>query len=143
MTDSQETVPQVEVVSETKPDIVIPTIQVESSTGEVTTVAANTSTSQQMVSSLLEKLTKLWSNYFGEKPKISLNVVITALLAIPLLILASATLNFINSIPLLPSVLEIVGFGTAIWFTYRFLLLAQTRQELMNYIGSWKQRIFG
>jgi hypothetical protein len=141
--DSQEKVPQTEVVVETKTDIVVPAIAVESTTGEVTTVAADASTSQQMVSSLLAQLQKLWSTYFGEKPKISLNVVITALLAIPLLILSSATLNFINSIPLLPSILEIVGFGAAIWFTYRYLLLAQTRQELTNYIGAWKQKIFG
>ncbi|CAN1208706.1 CAAD domain-containing protein [Tumidithrix helvetica PCC 7403] len=143
MTDSQEKVPTTEVISDIKPDIAVPAIQLESSTGEVTTVAPTPSTSQQMVSNLLEQLTKLWSTYFGENQKISLNVVITALLAIPLLILASATLNFINSIPLLPSILEIVGFGALIWFTYRYLLLAQTRQELMDNIGAWKQKIFG
>jgi hypothetical protein len=92
---------------------------------------------------LWEQVNQLWEQYFGEGKKSNLVLVITILITIPLLIAASALLGFLNKLPVLPSIFELVGFGYSVWFVYRYLLFAHTRQEITDAIASWKQKIFG
>ena len=90
-----------------------------------------------------EQVTQLWDEYFGEGKKSNLTIAIIVVSTIPLLIAASALLGFLNKLPLLPSVFELVGFGYSGWFIYRYLLLANTRKELTDAIGTWKNKVFG
>ncbi len=90
-----------------------------------------------------EQVTQLWDEYFGEGKKSNLTIAIIVITTIPLLIAASALLDFLNKLPLLPSVFELVGFGYSGWFIYRYLLLANTRKELTDAIGTWKNKVFG
>ncbi|KAL1828621.1 hypothetical protein ACET3Z_007033 [Daucus carota] len=56
----------------------------------------------------------------------------------------SATLvGAINSIPLLPKILELVGLGYTGWFVYRYLLFKSSRKELASDIESLKKKIAG
>ncbi|KAL8114080.1 protein CURVATURE THYLAKOID 1A, chloroplastic [Apium graveolens] len=56
----------------------------------------------------------------------------------------SATLvGAINSIPLLPKILELVGLGYTGWFVYRYLLFKSSRKELATDIESLKKKIAG
>jgi len=41
------------------------------------------------------------------------------------------------------SIFELVGFGYSVWFIYRYLLLANTRQELTDAIAAWKNKVLG
>jgi glutamyl-tRNA synthetase len=43
----------------------------------------------------------------------------------------------------LPSLFELVGFVYSVWFIYRYLLLANTRKELIDGITAWKSKVFG
>ncbi|KAK8959612.1 hypothetical protein KSP40_PGU007945 [Platanthera guangdongensis] len=63
--------------------------------------------------------------------------------AIVALWLSSALIGAINSIPLLPKLLELVGVGYTGWFVYRYLLFKSSRKELAEDIESLKKRIAG
>nr|GMC80051.1 protein CURVATURE THYLAKOID 1A, chloroplastic-like [Ipomoea batatas]GMC89452.1 protein CURVATURE THYLAKOID 1A, chloroplastic-like [Ipomoea batatas] len=56
----------------------------------------------------------------------------------------SATLvGAINSIPLLPKIMELVGLGYTGWFVYRYLLFKSSRKELATDIEQLKKKITG
>ncbi len=54
-----------------------------------------------------------------------------------------AILGAINEVPLLNPVFEIVGIGYTTWFVYRYLLKAESRQELSSEINTLKNQILG
>ena len=97
----------------------------------------------QISNDVWKQVTQLWDEYFGEGKKSNITIAIIVITAIPLLIAASALLDFLNKLPLLPSVFELVGFGYSGWFIYRYLLLANTRKELTDAIATWKNKVFG
>ncbi|EPS60196.1 hypothetical protein M569_14608 [Genlisea aurea] len=49
----------------------------------------------------------------------------------------------IDSIPLLPKVLELVGLGYSLWFTTRYLIFKENRDELVDKFEKIKQQIVG
>ncbi len=97
----------------------------------------------EMTNEIWQQVIQAWEEYFGEGKKSNLTIAITIIATIPILIAASALLDFLNKLPLLPSVFELVGFGYSGWFVYRYLLLANTRKELLDAIAAWKQKVFG
>ncbi|GBG68858.1 hypothetical protein CBR_g3552 [Chara braunii] len=56
---------------------------------------------------------------------------------------SSTIIGAINSVPLLPKVMELVGLGYSGWFIYRYLLFKDTRQELVSEIDELKAKITG
>lgn len=97
------------------------------------------------VDDVFKILTNLWeqvSGYLGQQ-KQPLTLVAIGVMAIFGLILATTTLRVIHAFPLLPSLLELVGFGFALWFSYRYLVMAERRQELANLLTQFRQRILG
>ncbi|PUZ77577.1 hypothetical protein GQ55_1G383800 [Panicum hallii var. hallii] len=63
--------------------------------------------------------------------------------AIVALWLTSVIVGAINSVPLLPKIMELVGLGYTGWFVYRYLLFKEGRKELADDIESLKKRIAG
>ncbi len=57
--------------------------------------------------------------------------------------LTLAVLSAVNEIPLLAPTFEIVGIGYTVWFVWRYLLQASTRNELTSEIDGLKSEIFG
>ncbi|KAL7083167.1 hypothetical protein ACP275_14G145000 [Erythranthe tilingii] len=57
--------------------------------------------------------------------------------------LASVVVGAVNSVPLLPKVLELVGLGYTGWFVYRYLLFKSSRKELATDIEAIKKKIAG
>jgi hypothetical protein len=53
-----------------------------------------------------------------------------------------ALLDAINDIPLLSVMLECIGLGYVIWFIYRYLLTATSRQELAGEIQNFQKQVF-
>jgi isoleucyl-tRNA synthetase len=72
-------------------------------------------------------------------------LVILMLLAIVSLAvyLTVAVLNTLNEIPLVEGFYKSVGLGYLIWFGYRYLLKAATRQEFSDFLKSWTEEVFG
>ncbi|XP_010555402.1 PREDICTED: protein CURVATURE THYLAKOID 1D, chloroplastic-like [Tarenaya hassleriana] len=63
--------------------------------------------------------------------------------ALVVLYLASAVIGSVESIPLLPKLLEVVGLGYTLWFTTRYVLFKKNRQELSAKIEEIKQQVLG
>ncbi|XP_047314959.1 protein CURVATURE THYLAKOID 1A, chloroplastic-like isoform X2 [Impatiens glandulifera] len=57
--------------------------------------------------------------------------------------LSSIVVGAINSVPLLPKIMELVGLGYTGWFVYRYLLFKQSRKELATDIDALKKKIAG
>ena len=97
----------------------------------------------KVTSEILGTVQQTWDNYFGEGKQSNVTLAIIILLTIPAYIAASTLLDILNKLPVLPSVFELVGFGYSVWFVYRYLLLANTRKELIDGITAWKNKVFG
>ncbi|KAE8699789.1 Protein CURVATURE THYLAKOID 1A [Hibiscus syriacus] len=57
--------------------------------------------------------------------------------------LSSILVVAINSVPLLPKIMELVGLGYTGWFVYRYLLFKSSRKELATDIEALKSKIAG
>merc|ERR1711953_1083649 len=66
---------------------------------------------------------------------------ITAAGAVVGISVAGGLLSTIDSIPLLPKLMELVGTGYSGWFAYRYLLNKESRKELIADIESVKEKI--
>ncbi|GAV59246.1 DUF4308 domain-containing protein [Cephalotus follicularis] len=56
---------------------------------------------------------------------------------------ASAVVGAIDSIPLFPKLMEVVGLGYTLWFSIRYLLFKKNRDELTAKIEELKQQVLG
>ncbi|BBN00009.1 hypothetical protein MPTK1_1g25670 [Marchantia polymorpha subsp. ruderalis] len=57
--------------------------------------------------------------------------------------LSSTIVGAINSVPLLPKLMELIGLGYTGWFVYRYLLFKSSRKELVEDIEELKGKITG
>ncbi|XWS32089.1 hypothetical protein CRYUN_Cryun23aG0130500 [Craigia yunnanensis] len=57
--------------------------------------------------------------------------------------LSSILVGAINSVPLLPKIMELVGLGYTGWFVYRYLLFKSSRKELATDIEALKKKLAG
>ncbi|KAK4742739.1 hypothetical protein SAY87_000740 [Trapa incisa] len=57
--------------------------------------------------------------------------------------LSSVVVGAVNSVPLLPKLMELVGLGYTGWFVYRYLLFTSSRKELAADIETIKKKIAG
>lgn len=89
---------------------------------------------------LLEKVLdffKSWPNYFDElfaAYKSAIAIFILLVVASFLLRIGLAPVVAVNEIPLLPQTFELIGLGYSIWFIFRYLILAESRKELLETI---------
>ncbi|KAK9990331.1 hypothetical protein SO802_025316 [Lithocarpus litseifolius] len=57
--------------------------------------------------------------------------------------LSSVFVRAIDSIPLFPKLMEVVGLGYTFWFGYRYLIFKKNREELSVKIEELKQQVLG
>ncbi len=125
----------------TKPVVSAP--ESAKSTKEPSTEVAIPQNTPELTTELWNKVTATWQEYFGEGKKANVTLALSVIAIIPVLIAASTLLEFLDKLPVLPSIFELVGFGYSIWFVYRYLLLANSRKELIDTITAWKNKVFG
>ncbi len=65
------------------------------------------------------------------------------LLALVSVAIADGVLDVVNALPLVAPLLELVGLGYTGWFIWRYLLYAETRQELGENYQNIKNRVTG
>jgi hypothetical protein len=146
--ENVEAVEAVDAIAENLAETVKPVIAPNPAPAIRTTATTTKTTAPiddtlQVSYDFLNKAKQLWEEYFGEGKKANLTLAIIIIATIPLLIVTSILVDFLNKLPLLPSLFELVGFGYSIWFVYRYLLLANTRKELIDGITAWKNKVFG
>ncbi|XP_057533666.1 protein CURVATURE THYLAKOID 1A, chloroplastic [Amaranthus tricolor] len=104
-------------------------LQVKASSTEESSVDAN---------ELFDDLKEKWDKLENKS-----TVIIYGGGAIVAIWLSSILVGAINSIPLLPKIMELVGLGYTGWFVYRYLLFKSSRKELAEDIESLKKKIAG
>ncbi|MBW4527667.1 MAG: CAAD domain-containing protein [Phormidium tanganyikae FI6-MK23] len=52
-------------------------------------------------------------------------------------------IGFVTSLPIISGLLELVGIGYTVWFVNRYLLKAETRQQLSQKVEELKQDVIG
>lgn len=95
-----------------------------------------------VVVEFLAKVPEQLGNFFSsyKQPLTTVALIVTAAITVYVTL---SVLDAIDNIPLLSSILELVGLGYTIWFVVRYLLKASTRQELFAEFDSFKQQILG
>ncbi|WP_237741487.1 CAAD domain-containing protein [Anabaena sp. PCC 7108] len=78
---------------------------------------------------------------FLNQNKQALLTVVLILSALVTVKVALAILDAIDDVPLLAPIFEIIGLVYAIWFTFRYLIKAETRQELSQKVSLLKQQL--
>jgi hypothetical protein len=115
-----------------KPEPVPPSVSAENAS------SVPTSTTLELWQSLRQQLSSLWQKEWNVTP-----VIVGLVLAVPVLLVLSNVLGFLNALPLIPDLLELIGLIYLLWFGYRYLLFADTRQELLKTIEGVKKKILG
>jgi len=95
-----------------------------------------------LVVDFLAKVPEELGNFFADykQPLTTVSLVIVAGITVYITL---SVLDAIDNIPLLSSVLELVGLGYSAWFITRYLLKASTRQELFAEFNSLKEQVLG
>ncbi len=96
----------------------------------------------QKISYFLASLPEYIGRFFQEYklPIISFALLVVGVGALRILV---AVLDAINDIPLVSPFLELIGIGYTIWFTNRYLLKAETREELAGELRLMSKQILG
>ncbi len=119
----------------TVPETTVETPKVDSSTQQLVELG-------NQISYYLEQLpniiTGLFSSY--KSALITIGLAFVAILGVKL---ALAFLDALDDIPLLAPLLELIGLGYVVWFVYRYLLSAASRQELFQDIRNLKANVVG
>jgi nitrate/nitrite-specific signal transduction histidine kinase len=90
----------------------------------------------------LNKLPDFLGSAFHKNKQIliTLVLILSAFIAVKV---AIALIGAVNSLPVLQPILELIGLFYSIWFTFRYLLKCETRQELSQKFSAFKQQSLG
>ncbi|MFM5886670.1 MAG: CAAD domain-containing protein [Dolichospermum sp.] len=96
----------------------------------------------QQVSGFLGTLPDYVGKFFGQyqQPIVTIGLVVTSVVAVKVLL---AVLDALNDIPLVAPSFELIGIAYSVWFIYRYLLKASSRQELSSEITTLKSQVVG
>jgi hypothetical protein len=116
--------------------------------GQITHPSGAPSTDQpwqewvQPVFDFFSKLPSIVGGFFAtyQQSLITIGLILLALVTVKLTL---AVLDAINDIPLLAPLFELVGIGYTVWFVSRYLLKAETRQELGTEFNALKGQVVG
>jgi len=114
---------------------------------EMTTILTpspeNSSTSHQLWQGIKQQIASMWQKVASSSPTQVTPIIVATILAVPFLLVLSNVIGFLNSLPLIPDLLELIGLIYLLWFTYRYLLFAESRQELGKTIAGIKKKVLG
>ncbi len=86
----------------------------------------------------MKYVSAFWQEY---KPIVYvLGAIVLALFALKIVL---SVIGFFTSLPLIGGLLELVGIAYTVWFVNRYLLKAETRQELSHQVEGMKQDVIG
>jgi CAAD domains of cyanobacterial aminoacyl-tRNA synthetase len=138
---------QLEYTNATSSQVDAPKIESAESANLAMLPPANNSNSQfnqigDKISDFFQKLPSYLSQFYSEYklPIISFALLVAGVTALKILV---AAIDAINDIPLVSPLMELIGIAYTAWFTYRYLLKASTRQELVAQLNSIKKQFMG
>ncbi|MDP8964970.1 MAG: CAAD domain-containing protein [Cyanobacteriota bacterium] len=111
---------------------------------QLSTDSANAQWQQygERIAMFLRDLPTYVTRFFEENkgPLGGIGLIVLALVTVKVIL---ALVDAIDDIPLVAPTLELIGLGYGIWFVYRYLLQASSRQELSEEIKTIKERVLG
>lgn len=122
-------------------------VNVEES-GSLSPVSSKSESGQQWtnikdtVVDILSELPDYVGGFFNQyqKPIVTVTLLVAVLVTVKVVF---AMVDAVNDIPLLAPIFELVGMGYSVWFVYRYMLRASTRQELWDEINGIKEQYLG
>ncbi|MBD0337240.1 MAG: class I tRNA ligase family protein, partial [Cyanobacteria bacterium Co-bin13] len=109
---------------------------------DVKAVAAEVSDFWTTMRPLLEEPLTYLSEFFSDVRRPALSLLLLFGLLVVFLMLNSL-LSSIELVPGLAGLLKLVGVGYTLWFTSRYLLKAEKRQQVWSSIDHWRQEVLG
>ncbi len=96
----------------------------------------------QQIKDFLAQLPDYLGRFFqqNQRPITNIGLILAAIVALRLII---GVLDALNDIPLLGSTFELIGICYTVWFVYRYLLTAESRQEMARQFENFKQQVVG
>ncbi|KAJ1699712.1 hypothetical protein LUZ63_008224 [Rhynchospora breviuscula] len=127
----EEVKEEVSSVEETKEEVsVVAEAKEDASSGEV-------SEEKSPAIDLLKELNFDWES--ADKSKL----LVYGSGALVALWISSVVVSAVDSIPLFPKLMQVVGLGYSVWFTWRYLLFKDNREDLFGKIIELKDQILG
>lgn len=122
--------------------------EINTQTGTITKIHPSSQSQEEwlkygeQVSSFLATLPEYLGSLFNQyrQPLVTLGLIVGALVTVKVVL---AVLDALNDIPLVAPTFELIGIGYSVWFVYRYLLKASTRQELTDEISGLKTQVVG
>jgi hypothetical protein len=122
--------------------------EINSQTGTITKIQPSSQSQEQLlkygeqVSSFLAELPEYLGSFFNQykQPLITLGLIVAGIVTVKVVL---AILDALNDIPLVAPTFELIGIGYSVWFVYRYLLKASTRQELTQEVSTLKTQVLG
>ncbi|KAH7296209.1 hypothetical protein KP509_26G013600 [Ceratopteris richardii] len=111
----------------------------QASTSTATTSIPSSSTTEETTVQAEDLVADLKAKWDAIENKT--NVFIYGGGALAALWFSTTILGAVNSVPLLPKLLELVGLGYSFWFVYRYLLFKENRKELTKEIEQLKAKL--
>lgn len=71
---------------------------------------------------------------------VTITLILTAIITVKVTL---AVLDALNDVPLLAPTFELIGIGYTAWFSWRYLLRASNREELLGEINNLKNQVLG
>ena len=124
------------------PELEIPKVEIDVPSFEADKSSEQLNDIKNQVLEMFSGLPDLFSKFFGEyrKPVVTVGLIVAVIITLKVLFAVIAALN---EIPLLAPLFELIGIFYGGWFVYRYLLKANTRQELWAEVQSYKEQLFG
>ncbi len=96
----------------------------------------------EVASEILSKFPEYVGDFFSsyQKPLLTIGLILAGGVTVKVTL---AVLDALDDIPLLAPMFELVGIGYTVWFVNRYLLKAETRQELANEFKALKGQVVG
>ena len=96
----------------------------------------------ELVSSFLGSMPEYLGSFLDryKQPLISVGLILGALISVKVVL---AVLGALNDIPLIAPTFELIGIGYSVWFVYRYLLNAKSREELTGEIDTLRSQVMG
>ena len=57
------------------------------------------------------------------------------------LYVVNAIVGAVNSLPIVPKLMELIGLSYTVWFTYRYLIFKSSREELKKEVEELKSKV--
>jgi len=138
--------PESEYTETKSPEATMP--EINNQTGTLTKIQPAPQSQEQLlkygeqVSSFLATLPDYLGSFFNtyKQPLITIGLIAAAIVTVKIVL---AVLDALNDIPLVAPTFELIGIGYSVWFVYRYLLKASTREELAHEVTALKSQIVG